>query len=55
VLCLRTFTEENDEGKKVTNRWLETVLGDNYIVKDRIGKVDSFDEPNLTSIINKLG
>ena len=55
VLCLRTFTEENDEGKKVTNRWLQTVLGDNYIAKDRSGKLDSFEEPNLTYIINKLG
>jgi hypothetical protein len=55
VLCLRTFTEENDEGKKVTNRWLQTVLGDNYIAKDRSGKLDSFEEPNLTHIINKLG
>jgi phage nucleotide-binding protein len=55
VLCLRTFTEENEEGKKVTNRWLQTTLGDNYIAKDRSGKLDSFEEPNLTYIINKLG
>jgi hypothetical protein len=55
VLCLRTFTEENEEGKKVTNRWLQTILGDNYIAKDRSGKLDSFEEPNLTYIINKLG
>jgi hypothetical protein len=55
VLCLRTFTEENEEGKKVTNRWLQTVLGDNYVAKDRSGKLDSFEEPNLSYIINKLG
>jgi len=34
---------------------LQTVLGDNYIAKDRSGKLDSFEEPNLTYIINKLG
>jgi hypothetical protein len=39
----------------VTNRWLQTVLGDNYIAKDRSGKLDSFEEPDLTHIINKLG
>jgi hypothetical protein len=55
VLCLRTFTEENEEGKKVTNRWLQTTIGDNYIAKDRSGKLDSFEEPNLSYVINKLG
>ena len=30
VLALRTFTEENEEGKKIINRWLQTTIGDNY-------------------------
>jgi hypothetical protein len=54
VLCLRTFTEENEEGKKVTNRWLQTTLGDNYIAKDRSGKLDSFEEPNLHILLINL-
>ena len=55
VLVLRVFEEENEEGKKVTNRWLQTTLGANYTAKDRSGKLDTFEEPNLTHIINKLG
>lgn len=55
VLVLRVFEEENEEGKKVTNRWLQTTLGANYTAKDRSGKLDTFEEPNLTHVINKLG
>tara|TARA_R100000544_G_scaffold4435_1_gene1718 strand:+ start:3033 stop:3752 length:720 start_codon:yes stop_codon:yes gene_type:complete len=55
VLVLRTFDEENAEGKTVTSRWLQTRLGQGYIAKDRSGKLDEFESPNLTSIINKLG
>ena len=47
--------KSNEEGKKVTNRWLQTTIGDNYIAKDRSGKLDSFEEPNLSYVINKLG
>jgi len=54
-LVLRIFEEENEEGKKVTNRWLQTTLGANYTAKDRSGKLDTFEEPNLTHVINKLG
>ena len=55
VLALRTFTEENEEGKKIINRWLQTTIGDNYTAKDRSGKLETFEEPNLTHVINKLG
>ena len=55
VLCLRTFDTENEKGKKTTERWLQTTLGANYIPKDRSGKLDDLEEPNLTHIINKLG
>ena len=55
VLVLRTFDEENAEGKTVTSRWLQTRLGQGYIAKDRSGKLDEFESPNLTTIINKLG
>ena len=55
VLALRTFTEENEDGKKIINRWLQTTIGDNYTAKDRSGKLETFEEPNLTHVINKLG
>ena len=45
VLALRTFTEENEEGKKIINRWLQTTIGDNYTAKDRSGKLETFEEP----------
>ena len=56
VLALRIFEgEENEQGKKVPERWLQTVGGANYIAKDRSGKLDDFEAPDLTLIIKKLG
>ena len=55
VLVLRTFDDENEEGKTVTSRWLQTRIGQNYIAKDRSGKLDGFETPDLASVINKLG
>ena len=55
VLVLRTFDDENEEGKTVTSRWLQTRIGQNYIAKDRSGKLEEFESPDLTTIINKLG
>jgi hypothetical protein len=55
VLVLRTFDDENEEGKTVTTRWLQTRIGQNYIAKDRSGKLDGFESPDLASVINKLG
>ena len=48
-------TDENEEGKTVTTRWLQTRIGQNYIAKDRSGKLDGFESPDLASVINKLG
>jgi hypothetical protein len=55
VLCLRTFDDETKEGKKTVSRWFQTRVGQNYIAKDRSGKLEEFEAPNLTDIINKLG
>ena len=55
VLCLRTFDVEDDKGKKTTKRWLQTTLGSNYIAKDRSGKLEPLEKPDLSLIINKLG
>ena len=55
VLCLRTFDVEDDKGKKTTERWLQTTLGSNYIAKDRSGKLEPLEKPDLSLIINKLG
>ena len=55
VLVMRSFEDETDEGKKVTSRWLQTRLGQGYVAKDRSGKLEEFESPNLTDIINKLG
>jgi hypothetical protein len=34
---------------------LQTRIGQNYIAKDRSGKLDGFESPDLASVINKLG
>lgn len=56
VFVLRIFEgEENEQGKKVPERWLQTVGGANYIAKDRSGKLDDFEAPDLSVLIKKLG
>tara|TARA_R110000765_G_scaffold4253_1_gene13504 strand:+ start:1002 stop:1715 length:714 start_codon:yes stop_codon:yes gene_type:complete len=55
VLVLRTFDDENEKGENVTSRWLQTKIGQNYIAKDRSGKLDELESPDLAIIINKLG
>ena len=40
------------EGKK--ERLLLTSTGENYLAKDRSGKLEAFEKPNLTAIINKI-
>ena len=39
----------------VKNRWLQTDVGQGYTAKDRSGKLEGFEVPNLTSVIDKLG
>jgi len=55
VLALRVIEEQDDDGTLVRNRWLQTDVGQGYTAKDRSGKLDGFEEPNLTNIITKLG
>ena len=55
MLCLRTFDDENEEGKKIVSRWFQTRVGQNYTAKDRSGKLEEFEATNLSDIINKLG
>lgn len=47
---LKTFT--NEQGQQ--QRFLITSKYENNIVKDRSGKLNQFEEPNLTTIINKI-
>ncbi len=55
VVALKVIEEQGDEGTIVKNRWLQTEIGQGYTAKDRSGKLNSFEEPCLTSVINKLG
>ena len=55
VLALRVIEEQDDAGAIVKNRWLQTDVGQGYTAKDRSGKLDGFETPNLTSVIDKLG
>jgi hypothetical protein len=36
-------------------RWLQSRIGQGYTAKDRSGKLEAFEEPNLTALIAKLG
>ena len=55
VVFIAKQSRERDEGKTVTSRWLQTKIGQNYIAKDRSGKLEGFESPDLATIINKLG
>ena len=55
VLALRVIEEQDDDGAIVKNRWLQTDVGQGYTAKDRSGKLDGFEQPNLVDIITKLG
>ena len=55
VLALRVIEEQDDEGATVKNRWLQTDVGQGYTAKDRSGKLEGFETPDLTSVIGKLG
>jgi hypothetical protein len=50
VFYLRTYEDENGEIKRA----FQTRTNDNYIGKDRSGKLELFESPNLTHIINKI-
>ena len=47
--------DQDDDGVTIRNRWLQTDVGHGYTAKDRSGKLDDFEEANLTNVIAKLG
>ena len=51
VFVLRV--EKNQEGQ--LERWLQTVPDGTFIAKDRSGKLDAFERPDLGAIISKIG
>jgi hypothetical protein len=55
VLALRVIEDQDDDGNPVAARWLQTRIGQGYTAKDRSGKLEAFEEPNLTALIQKLG
>jgi phage nucleotide-binding protein len=55
VLALRIVEEQDDEGKNVQHRWLQTVYGQGYKAKDRSGKLENFEKPDISALIQKLG
>ena len=55
VLALRVIEDTDAEGNQVQARWLQTRIGQGYVAKDRSGKLEAFEEPNLTKLIEKLG
>ena len=50
-----TVEDTDEEGNPVQARWLQTRIGQGYVAKDRSGKLDDFEAPDLTLIIKKLG
>lgn len=51
VLALR---EMPAEGEASTVRWLQTSSFDGYVAKDRSGKLNQFEEPNLEALREKI-
>ena len=52
---MRVIEDQDDDGKIIKKRWLQTEIGQGHTAKDRRGKLEPFEEPNLTSLISKLG
>jgi len=55
VLALRIIEDQDEDGKNVQTRWLQTTYGQGYKAKDRSGKLEAFEKPNITALIEKLG
>jgi hypothetical protein len=55
VLALRIIEDQDEEGRNTRNRWLQTVYGQGYKAKDRSGKLDDFEKPDISALIEKLG
>ena len=55
VLALRIIDDQDDDGNAIAARWLQTRIGQGYTAKDRSGKLEAFEKPDLTALIAKLG
>jgi phage nucleotide-binding protein len=55
VLALRVIEQTDSEGQTIHTRWLQTAIGDGYVCKDRSGKLEDLEQPDLTTVIGKLG
>ena len=55
VLALRVIDDQDEEGNNVQTRWLQTRIGQGYTAKDRSGKLEAFEKPNVSALIEKLG
>ena len=55
VLALRIIEDQDEDGKNVQTRWLQSTYGQGYKAKDRSGKLEAFEKPNITALIEKLG
>jgi len=55
VLALRILDDQDDDGNPIAARWLQTRIGQGYTAKDRSGKLEPFEKPDLTALIAKLG
>jgi|TARA_R100000149_G_C5871095_1_gene135073 phage nucleotide-binding protein len=55
VLALRVIEDQDDEGATVKSRWLQTDVGQGYTAKDRSGKLEAFEQADLSNVITKLG
>ena len=55
MLALRIIEEQDEDGKNIQTRWLQTTFGQGYKAKDRSGKLESFEKPDVSALIEKLG
>ena len=54
VFAIRSVEETNEDGQTVSNSWLQTKPGQNYVAKDRSNALEDFEVPNITNIIDKI-
>ena len=55
MLALRIIEDQDEDGKNVQIRWLQTTFGQGYQAKDRSGKLENFETPDISALIEKLG
>ena len=54
VMAMRIGEETDDDGKVTKYRYLQTQPDMQYIAKDRSGRLDEIERPDLSFIINKI-